>query len=101
MKRIVAILLVTIVFASCNNDDLSRTPPEIPPLETMVIDFSSLGITNKSISVAKTNWIYSATTVGVWNLIIGTTFAIPVAAFQLAFKQGPTQTGDLIWQWEY
>lgn len=101
MKQFLVILLLIFLFASCNNDDLTKVAPEIPPVETMVIDFESLGITTKSNSIAKTNWFYSATTVGVWNLIIGTTFAIPVTAFRLAVQQQPTQTGDLIWQWEY
>ena len=55
----------------------------------------------KSATPAKTNWTFSATSIGIWNLIIGTTFAIPVAAFNSAFGYEPTNVDDLTWQWMY
>ena len=67
----------------------------------MVIDFTQITDDSKSASTVKTNWIYSAASVGTWNLIIGTTLAIPVASFKAAFAQEPTQINDLTWQWEY
>lgn len=101
MKKLISILLSLLVLVSCNNDDPLKTAPEIPPVGTMVIDFGDLGKVNKSAVSTTTNWLFSAVNVGVWSGIIGTTFAIPVAAFKTAFNHEPTPVGDLTWQWEY
>jgi len=101
MKLNLVILLGVLLFASCSNEDPAKTAPEIPPVETMVIDFGRMADTNKSASVSNTNWAYSAINVGVWSGIIGTTFAIPVAAFRSAVGHQPVDVGDLTWQWEY
>lgn len=37
MKQFIVILLVTFLFASCKNDDLTKVAPEVPPVETMFI----------------------------------------------------------------
>lgn len=102
MKHIFAFLFAVLIFVSCDNDDSLKTAPEIPPVGTMVVDFGKLGSdATKSAEFEKTNWFFSAATVGVWNLIIGTTFAVPVAAFHLAVEQQPVLIKDLTWQWEY
>lgn len=101
MKQYLAILFGVLIFASCDNKELARTAPEIPPVETMIIDFGNMADATKSASATKINWGYSALNVGVWSGIIGTTFAVPVAAFRAAFGQQPTVVSDLIWQWEY
>lgn len=101
MKQFLAILLGFLILTSCENKDLARTAPEIPPVETMVIDFGNMTDLNKSAATTKINWGYSALNVGIWSAIIGTTFAVPVAAFKAAFGQQPTVVSDLIWQWEY
>ena len=61
---------------------------------------SGLNLTFKSGEIV-TNWLYSVATVGVWNIIIGTTFALPVAAFHKAANQQAVLIQDLTWQWEY
>src|SRR5690606_38773259 len=63
-------------------------------------DFSHFG-TEKSASQFRLNWIYAASTVGAWNVIIGTTFAIPVSAFKLAINHQPEYIGSSQWQWLY
>lgn len=102
MRQLIAILLSSMLFFSCEEgNDTGRAAPIIPPVETMVIDFTQITDDSKSATTAKTNWIYSATSVGIWNLMISTTLAIPVASFKAAFGQEPTQINDLTWQWEY
>ncbi len=102
MKYLFAFLFAVLIFVSCDNDDSMKAAPEIPPVATMVVDFGKLGNdATKSAEFEKSNWLFSAATVGVWNLIIGTTFAVPVAAFQLAANQQPVLIKDLTWQWEY
>lgn len=83
---------------SCKKDERVKDAPEIPPVETMVINIGELANAEKSISTEKTNWF---ATVGRCNTIIDTTFAVPVAAFTLAFKYQAAKIDDLVWQWEY
>jgi hypothetical protein len=101
MKHLIVILLSSLMLFSCSKEDTGSLAPIIPPVETMAIDFTQLANDAKSATIPKTNWIYSATSVGIWNLIIGTTFAIPVASFRSAVGHEPTQINDLTWQWEY
>jgi hypothetical protein len=101
MKKIFLFAIIAVCFYSCENDKNSSVAPEIPPVETMIIDFGEMGNATKSGTVAKTNWLYSATTVGTWSAIIGTTFAVPVAAFRSAIKIEPTLIDNLTWQWQY
>ncbi len=101
MKHLFAFLIAALIFVSCDNDDSPKTAPKIPPVETMAIDFGTLGDATISAEIEKANWMYSVTTVGVWNLIIGTTFAVPVNAFSLAASHQPVLIKDLTWQWEY
>lgn len=105
-KLSVILLLLTLFFTSCKKEE-SAQAPAIPPAETMVIDFGNLANANKSAQIAenalvtKTNWIYSAASVGIWNVIIGTTFTVPVAAFKASFNQTPAKINNNSWEWTY
>ncbi len=96
---LIILILGTGLF-SCDKKETSSTPPELPPAESMVIDFGQLA-TTKAAEATKINWIYSAATVGFWSTIVGTTLAVPVAAFSSAFNHQPAQVDDLTWQWQY
>lgn len=101
MKQLTFLLIILLSISSCKKDNIRKDAPQLPPVETMVIDFGELAQTQKSTSFEKSNWLYSAVTVGVWNTLIGTTFAVPVAAFKLAFNHQATKIEDLKWQWQY
>jgi len=101
MKKVIAIFLSTLVLFSCEQESTPGDAPEIPPVETMIIDFEWMTDNSKSAEFTKTNWVYSAASVGIWNIIIGTTFAIPVASFKSAFGHEPTRVDDLTWEWTY
>jgi hypothetical protein len=101
MKQILAITFIALFFFSCEKEDASEVAPAIPPVETMIVDFGRLADNTKSAAFAKTNWLYSATTVGAWSFIIGTTFAIPVEAFRSAINVEPTYMDNSTWQWQY
>lgn len=105
LKQILLVLSIPFLIYSCNKEE---TAPEIPPLETMIIDFGHLSTSNKSAllngsenTLTNVNWLYAATTVGVWNTLVGVTLAVPVASFKAAFNQVPVKTGDGTWQWSY
>lgn len=101
MKQLIPILLSLLLLFSCETDDTGRAAPIIPPVETMIIDFAQITDNSKSATIPITNWQYSASSVSIWNLIVGTTFAVPIAAFRSTIGQEPTQINDLTWQWEY
>ncbi len=101
MKQIVAFTILALFFFSCEKENSTEVAPVLPPVETMIIDFGKMAGNTKSAEIAKTNWLYSATTVGWWSVILGTTFAIPVEAFRSAIKVEPTYIDNLTWQWQY
>jgi len=60
----------------------------------MAIDFSNFVSASKSGELIpgqkgtqNSNWQFAATVAGVWRLIINTTLAVPVAAFNAAINQ--------------
>jgi len=101
MKQFLAFTILALFFFSCEKENSTGVAPTLPPVETMIIDFGKIADITKSADIAKTNWIYSATTVGWWSIIIGTTFAIPAEAFRSAIKAEPTYIDNLTWQWQY
>ncbi len=101
MKKLTASLLLLLVIISCTKEENPQVAPVLPPAETMAIDFSKFGMVEKSAAMLRSNWLLAAKTVGVWNVIIGTTFAVPVAAFKKAIDHEPESTGNSTWQWQY
>ncbi|MBK6281861.1 MAG: hypothetical protein IPF54_03595 [Draconibacterium sp.] len=101
MKQILPFIILMMFFFSCEKENSTEVAPELPPVETMIVDFGKIADITKSADIAKTNWLYSATTVGWWSIITGTTFAIPVAAFRSAIEVEPTYIDNLTWEWNY
>lgn len=106
MKRktslIFTLFLAFISITGCNKDENTEQSVTLPPYESMVIDFGNLTSTTKSANVvSQANWTYSAVSVGFWNAVIWTTFAVPVTAFKAAFSQTPQKIDDTSWQWTY
>ncbi len=110
MKKILIVTLVFILcgtlFQSCKKNNGS--PPALPPVESMFIDFSNFQSGKKSdvsISVPKgtqtSSWEFAAGVAFIWNTVIYTTLAVPVKAFQLAKDYTPTYIDNKTWQWSY
>ncbi|MFQ5769846.1 MAG: hypothetical protein ACE5HX_04885 [bacterium] len=89
-----------------------NTPPEIPPANTLVMDFSDFIATNQASYsqtnsghieqlLSRDNWGWAATNVMVWNTLLTITFITPVAAFVESFKHEPVQQPDDSWIWTY
>jgi hypothetical protein len=110
MKKIVPILLILLVsitfFAGCKKD--KGDPPTLPPSESMTIDFTNFTSAKKSLELisaekgnANSNWAFAATVAGVWKIIINTTLAVPVLAFQTAIGKTPVYISTKNWEWSY
>ena len=119
MKNLVfflAVLIVLPVFQGCETDD-KETPPDIPPVETMVMnldifnseeDATALNLQDyiRSTEVSEEtlttkNFGYAALTVVFWQLILAGNLAIPVASFGATVNQEAEFIGDATWQWQY
>lgn len=110
MKKLLPLTLIFIFSAclltSCKKD--KGDPPVLPPQESMTIDFSNFASAKKSADLISEQkgentdaWKSAATVAGMWNLIITTTLAVPVASFKLAFNQTPAYLDTKTWQWSY
>jgi len=101
MKPLLFGLILLLIFTACEKDQGNKKAPEIPPLETMFNDFGEMTNITKSLETGKTNWVYSATTLTVWNAIVWSRLALPVAAFKSATSYQPEVINDVTWTWQW
>ena len=111
MKKLASISLVlTIIAGLFWGCEKKENPPVLPMAGTMSIDFSTFLTSKKSAITAsemnditkgdKTNWSLSATTAGVWNIILAVNLVIPVASFEFAVDKTPVYNNNT-WEWSY
>ncbi|MBN1950703.1 MAG: hypothetical protein JW801_05840 [Bacteroidales bacterium] len=109
MKRLISLLMVlTLVlsFVSCEKPG-KKTPPELPPYESMAIDFSDFNGAKAAVEgnyVEEgiwSNYQWAALNVGVFNLILTVNLVVPVASFSTALHQQPVYLEDATWQWSF
>ncbi len=101
------IFILSVLFVTgCKKD--KGEPPVMPPQESMIIDFSNFISTTKSLELLpgqkgteNSNWVYSATVAGYWNVIINTTLAVPIASYIDLLDQTPVYVTTKTWQWSY
>ncbi|HOU96077.1 MAG TPA: hypothetical protein PLN06_05555 [Bacteroidales bacterium] len=112
MKKILYLLFIfgpAIAFLqSCEKKD---NPPTIPPVETMLIDFTNFtndtksatvpDVVNNSKAVINYNWSLAATFAGVWNKLFYDNFIVPVEAFRKAAENKSSYLDNKKWQWKY
>lgn len=82
--------------------------PDIPPVETFVIDFGDFdaGVAKAqnqrtAQAVPGGNWLFAAGSVAVWNILLTVTLAVPVAAFVESFNHQPVLQDDGSFAWSY
>ncbi len=105
LYSILSVLLVGLVLitsSSCKKED--ENPPELPPAEALMMDFSDFddGVPqgNKSVS-SYINFSYSVLTIGLFNTAAVVNIIIPVAAYAEALQHEAVYLGDNSWQWQY
>jgi len=110
MKKIFFSVLIfvfsSILITDCKKD--KGDAPNLPPAESLSIDFSNFSSAKKSLELlpdqkgtSNSNWEFAATVAGVWKLILTTTLALPVSAFEVATNQNPVFVSGKTWQWSY
>ena len=110
MKKLFSIILIVLLGVGlntgCKKD--KGDPPDLPPLGTMIIDFSNFDSQKKSVEsiddikgVENSNWEFAALVAGYWKTLINVTLAVPVATFVLATQNNPAFVEENVWQWSY
>ncbi|MBN1207295.1 MAG: hypothetical protein JXB05_20595 [Myxococcaceae bacterium] len=102
MQRVLA-FLVAVFLVGCGAE-----APELPPKESMTIDFKSLDSSSQGLQPgqqsvdpgARTHWTQAALRVGILNLWVGVGLAPHVAVFHAAHSQAAKAQGDE-WVWTY
>lgn len=110
MKKLLYHFLITgfvlsVVLTSCKKES-NKTAPELPPQSSFVMDFSGFSNPDDTVGSRATatyhNWGFAYTNVAVWNTIIKTGLAVPVAAFNESFKHEAIYHPDENnWTWSY
>jgi hypothetical protein len=105
------LLATGLLVASCSNDDNpvdSTGAPELPPQSSFIMDYNDFQDGGESsISPGKiadrmgTYWARAALLVGVWNVVLTVTLAVPAASFVEAFAHQPVRQPDGSWEWSY
>lgn len=109
LKILSTVLFIAGLFSCSTSDDLKTSAPDLPPYESIDIDFSKFQVQQKSAYLDNetdgeyglSNWNYSSVVVGVWSTLLKGTMAIPTAAFYHAFNEKPVIAGEDLWQWTY
>lgn len=109
LKFIVSILLALSILMttnSCQKDEDKDDPPDLPPVASLLMDFTDFDNPNDTLTKHKAietyqNWGHAFVTVAFWNILSTWTIALPVLAYAEAFDQSPLYLGENSWQWAY
>jgi len=98
-------LAAALIFSltSCEKGS-SETTPELPPVESMKMDFSDFSeqpASSKGTASTTQNFVRSYLTVGFWNVSVTLVSAVPLAAYAHALQQTPTYLDNNAWEWSY
>ncbi len=106
ISRLVSIsmaLIVLVFFISCDSEPVEERM-DLPPMESMVMEFSDFseqaGI-KKGAETTNENFLHSYVSVVYWNLASTIAMAIPVVAYGHALQQEPEYLGDNTWEWSF
>ncbi len=94
---LLTILTLVVFMSACTKEDENPTAPEVPPTATMVMEIDDAFVSK---AATQENFNAAALQVGVWNVVLTVSLAIPVAAFQaITHSQLPTFV-DGTWVWD-
>lgn len=103
LKFAFALVLFVTFMQSCEKEPIIDTPlteaPSLPLEESFVMPFD--GFEDNDTTKSFSNWVYAATNVVVWNIVLTINLAVPVASFHESFKHTPEYQGDNTWLWSY
>lgn len=96
-------ILVLSGLSSCNKEE-TPDQPQLPPIESMIMDFSDFDqtpSTTKGITTVYDNFINAYVNVAFWTTVSGSAVIIPAVAYHemLTNSGGADYMGDNIWVW--
>ncbi|SMO49634.1 hypothetical protein SAMN06265379_10213 [Saccharicrinis carchari] len=99
-------LLLVLLSTSCTKNDEPGNMPELPPVESLMMDFGQFidePSDNETLKAGYTygNALYSYVSVSFWNVMVTVPMVIPVAVYLESFNHTPQYLGDNTWQWAY
>lgn len=103
LYSVLVLLAVQIFTSSCSEDDDpgANDAPEIPPVETMVMNFETFSAADSRLQTFG-NAVRAGNHVSSWREIISTDLAVPVNAFIAAQdKKASKQNDKWVWSYEY
>lgn len=100
------LLSLSILFTatSCKETEPVDDRPALPPIESLVMDFSNFvdePAGNKGAQLSINNVWYSYWTVWGWNVVVTAVSIIPATAYAVALQQTPVYVGDYTWEWSF
>lgn len=100
LNYVLVVTFLSVLFVSCEKKEDVKNPPELPPYESLAIDFETFGAQKSTNDVnSNVNIASAGVTVFVWNVMLTVTLVVPVAAFYGTINQEAEFIGDNTWQW--
>jgi hypothetical protein len=101
---IISLILISLLFMfDCKKDEAENTAPDLPPIGTMEMDFSSFSSSTKAAMVTDSlsYWGASVYAVTFWSVAVAVVTVVPVTAFKASFQNKAVYDGDNSWHWSY
>ncbi len=100
------LILIIITIINCEDDNKDSGAPQLPPVESFIIDFSDFSNSSDTVKSTKAaltyqNWGTAFLKVAFWNTVITVTGIVPVTAFLESFNHHAVYEGDNTWAWTY
>ncbi|MBN1387822.1 MAG: hypothetical protein JW965_05200 [Bacteroidales bacterium] len=102
-KPIVFLLVISMIMfnTSCKKKDKPGEEPELPPKESLIMDFSDFDSRPDQKGTTYNNFVYSFLNVAFWSTISAGSLALPAAAYGSLLSQDASYLGDNTWEWKY
>jgi hypothetical protein len=89
-----------ILFNTSCKKDKAGEKPELPPVSSLIMDFSDFDSRPDEKGTTYANFVYSYLNVFFWNTMATGSLALPAVAYGHMLNQNALYLGDNVWQWE-
>lgn len=96
----VIMLVLVLALVSC---EIQPEAPQLPPVESMEMDFSDFdaGNTAAKSTLTRNYFSHSAYVVGWWSVASRWVIGLPVAAYEYALTQEAVMIEEGVWEWSF
>lgn len=108
MKKLFTFLVYTVflvsLFTGCKKN--KGNPPDLPPEESMAIDFSNFDSGKSDViqlpkGVEDSNWSFVTDRANEWKYVTDNILAVPFTSYPLVSDHTPSYIEDKTWQWSF